>query len=267
MTTLGLWIDDSAASLRNAKFWDEIERHGFKTAALMLEGYEGGWNPKYSLSALEQAKNMAFRRDIEIVLTVWPEPAVAYLNDFEKKIGDYLDASGAAGLEFDAEGNWLPKRVRGFKNLDLAGDRLVEIFREIQQKHKVRTELTTYPYHAENSAKADIAVACNRLLPQAYSVRSRTEGAIEWDDNFGPGRMQRFTLDRALMVPGDQGLSCGLAAYDQTWPGKRGEEAMRVAYAAALKYKPLELRYWSSKWVLGHRKNGYASRFFLNLKG
>ena len=40
---------------------------------------------------------------------------------------------------------------------------------------------------------------------------------------------------------------------------------MRVAYDAALQYDPVEVRFWSSKWILGIRSNGYASRFIKSL--
>ena len=264
--SIGLWIDDSVALLRKTAYWDDLKHHGVNTVGLMLESIGDGFNPRYTLADLSLIRGFALSRDIEIVLTVWPEPNKAYLDQLDSKIGEYLDAAGAAGLEFDAEGNWIHKQVKDFPNVDKAGDRLVEIFLAIKARHDVRTELTTFTMHVENSKNADIAPHCDRLLPQAYSVRNRSEGPVAWDHQYGPKAMQKLTLDRALSVRGVQTLSCGLAAYDQVWPGKRGEDAMKAAYEAALEYSPAEIRFWSSKWVLGAKKNGYASRFLLSLK-
>ena len=268
---LGIWVDDPVKDIQTAKFWDNVKAHGLTTAALMLESSSDGFDSKYDERTLELVKGRALIRDIEIVLTVWPEPNRKYLQEFESKIGRLLSASGAAGLEFDCEGNWLKSKVSGFSSLDEAGDELVAVFSRVSNKHEVRTELTTYPYHAENSRAADVAPHCNRILPQAYSVRGRSEGEVPWDDRLGPGNMQRLTLDRALQVPGvgDYGgplVSCALAAYDQEWPGHTGEEAMSVAYDAAMKYNPMEIRFWSSKWVFGVKANGYASRFIKGIR-
>lgn len=263
---LGLWLDDPVSDIKKAPFWNELTRHGISTAAIMLEGLGNGFDPKFSIADLQKIGQLARERDIEIVLTCWPQPHKAYLEDFKKEIGPYLEAAGAAGLECDLESNWRTKQVVGFPDLDKAGDVLVDCLRDIQYKYDVRIEVTTFPGHAENTTKADVANHADRLLPQAYSVRNRTEGAIEWDGRLGPGNMQKLTLDGALSVPGEQKLSCGLAAYDQVWPGKKGEEAMQVAYEAACKYSPEEIRLWSSKWVIGIKKNGYASRWLLGLK-
>lgn len=273
---LGIWIDDPVKDVVTAEYWDTLVDHGFSTAALMLEGMGKGFDPNYDVKVLERIRGLAHTRGVEIVLTVWPEPSLQYLQEFEARIGPMLKASGAAGLEFDCEGNWLPIKVKGFANLDSAGDKLVDVFTRVCQPLDVRTEVTTYPYHTENSKTADVAPHADRLLPQAYSVRNRDSGGkpvdIKWDDTMGPGKAQKLTLDRALLVPGvgkPSGplVSCGLAAYDQSWPGKFPEDAMRAAYDAAVKYNPLEIRYWSSKWVFGVRENGYASRFIKSLRG
>lgn len=266
MTRLGMWLDDPASDIKKAPFWNELKRHGITTAAIMLEGVGNGFDPKFTIADLQKIGQLARERDIEIVLTCWPQPNKSYLDEFEAEIGKYLVACGAAGLECDLESNWTTRQVVGFPNLDKAGDYLVAILQRVSAAHDVRIEATTFTGHAENSERADVASHVHRLLPQAYSVRNRTEGEIEWDGRLGPGKMQVLTLDNALKVPGDQKLSCGLAAYDQVFPGHTGEEAMQVAYEAALKYKPEEIRLWSSKWVIGVKKNGYASRWLLGLK-
>jgi hypothetical protein len=278
--TLGIWIDDSPAKIATAAYWDRVAEHGFGVAALMLEGFEGGFDPRYSLDLLEKVHKLCCERDIEIALTTWPEPTLKYMAQLEEKIGSYLAASGAAELEIDAEGNWLPssipkdktgKPTGGFPNLDKAGDALVQTLERIQKKCDVRTALTTYPFHLENSKSADLSTMVDRVFGQAYSVRNRTNGVVAWGSRYAPGGMQRTCLERSRTIPGVGTTSgplicCGLAAYDQVWPGHTPEEAMRLAYDEACKYEPMEIRYWSSKWILGAKENNYASAFFRNLR-
>lgn len=272
----GIWIDDPVKDTLEPAFWDKMVDHGFSTGAIMLEGLGDGFDPNYKVETLQRIKALSNDRSIEIVLTTWPEPTEKYMAQFDAKIGTLLDAVAAAGLEFDCESNWHSSKVEGYKNLDKAGDVLVQLFQRVSAMHHLRTEVTTYPYHTENSKTADVAPHSDRLLPQAYSVRNRDSGGkpieVEWGTAFAPGKMQVLTLDKAKAVPGvgtTNGplISCGLAAYDQVWPGHTGEDAMRVAYEAACVYQPVEIRWWSSKWVFGKLKNGYASRYIKSLKG
>lgn len=270
MVTKGIWIDDPVKDVLKPEFWDTMVSLDLSVGAIMVERLGGGFDEIYNNETLAKIRKLARERDIELVLTVWPEPDKAWLGEFEQKMPAMLAASGAAALEFDLEGNWLKKQVRGFPNIDKAGDRFVEIFEKVVKPLDVRTEITTYPFHLENNRAADVAPHADRLLPQAYSVRSRSTGVIDWGGPYGPGAMQRLTLDRAQTVPGVGALdgpllSCGLAAYDQEWPGRTGEDAMEVAFRAAMKYVPLEIRFWSSKWVFGIKDNGYAKRFLKSL--
>ena len=56
-----------------------------------------------------------------------------------------------------------------------------------------------------------------------------------------------------------------LAAYDQKWPGKTAESAMRAAYDTALLYNPAEIRWWSFKWVFGRFATSYGRKFFKSI--
>jgi len=56
-------------------------------------------------------------------------------------------------------------------------------------------------------------------------------------------------------------VGCGLAAYDQSWPGHTPEEAMQLAWDTALSLGCKELRFWSSEWLIddiGNKGNGYS---------
>ena len=269
----GLWIDDAPREVAKPDYWAKLKDHGISVAAVMLESVSAGFDPRYTLAELGVLGNLARRADIELVLTVWPEPRPHYLAQLVEKIPPILRASGATALEFDAESNFTRKRVAGFKNLEEAAEATAQVlikFRDLA----IRSELTTFTMHSENSKSAQLADDVDRLLPQAYSVRNRKDAkgdplTIEWGGAYGPGAMQRLTLNRALEVPrkenGKPELSCGLAAYDQEWPGHTGEDAMRVAYEAALTYSPKEIRWWSSKWVVGGVAKAYASRFLRSI--
>lgn len=266
----GIWIDDPVRDVLKDEFWDKMVAHRLSTGAIMLEGLGDGFNPSYGVETLQKIKALALPRDIEIILTTWPEPSQKYMKDFEGKIEPLLFAAGAAGLEFDLEGNWLPGKVLGYPSLDKAGDAFVAMFQRVSARLDVRTECTTYPFHTENTKTADVAPHCDRLLPQAYSVSERAGKPVAWDSGYGPGKMQVLTMDRAKTVRGvgtTSGplLSCGLAAYEQRFAGHAPDEAMRVAYDAACAYEPVEVRWWSSKHVFGIMANPYASRFLKSL--
>lgn len=271
----GLWVDDAAPVILSRRFWDRYTELHLSVAAFMLESSRPGFDPRYSVDQLRMLCGFTLPRDIESVLTVWPQPSKEWLAQFEATIDRYIDASAAAAIEFDLEGNWLSKRVDGFPSLDVAGDELVQVVQRVTAKHDLRFEVTTYPFHTENSKTADVAPHADRLLPQGYSVRNRTDSKgkeikIDWGDQYGPRRMQELTLARAKQVPGvgsNTGplLSMGLAAYDQTWPGHTPQEAMATAWEVARVANAIEARWWSSKWVLGASANGYAAAFLRSL--
>ena len=266
-TRKGLWIDDPSSLVLTAHYWDEFKRHEFTTAAIMLEGVGNGFNPAYTVADLTAIRGLAFSRDCELVLTVWPEPSKHYLDQLEAEIPQFIAASGCVALEFDGEGNWTPGKVSGFASLHQASDYLGAIMDRLRKKHDIRIEFTTFAAHVENSAHADLATHADRLLPQAYSVADRATGPVSWDDRLGPGHMQQFTLDLAKQVHGVHKLCCGLAAYDQTFAGHTPAQAMQKAWDMAVSYGVADVRFWSSKHVFGIQKNVYSSAFILSLKG
>lgn len=261
MTRKGIWVDDPPSMVQTPAFWDHFPEHGLTTAGIMLESIGNGFNPMYTVADLQKIRGLAFTRNVEIVLTIWPEPNKKYLDDLEAHVSDYIVASGCSALEFDTEGNWIPGKVSGFATLHLASDYLAGIMDRLSKKHDIRIELTTFTEHTENSAKADLATHVHRLLPQAYSVADRTNGAVPWGTRYAPGNMQKLTLDRAKQVQGTHKLCCGLAAYDQQFAGHTAQEAMKLAWDTAVSYGVEEIRFWSSKWVFGIKKNGYSSQF------
>ena len=54
-----------------------------------------------------------------------------------------------------------------------------------------------FTYHTENLKNAVLAPLMDRLLPQAYSVRHRSNKTIGWNDSLGPGKHQSLAIARA----------------------------------------------------------------------
>lgn len=269
----GLWIDDAPKTVMTTDYLNRFKSLGFRTGAVMLDTIGTGFDPKWSLIDISRLGETFRAHDIELVLTVWPEPRREFVDDLRMKLPAYLKASGAAALEHDAEGNFTKTKLKGYKSLKEAAAEIDAVMNGFAKQFDIRDEVTTFTMHAENSEDAVLSDDADRVLGQGYSVRKRVGNdgepfLVPWDHKYGPGRMQRLTFDRSMQIPkknGKPAIACGLAAYDQEWPGHTGEEAMRVAYEAALLYNPKEIRWWSSKWVVGHLARPYAVRFFESL--
>lgn len=269
MPTIGIWVDDSPNVVLESEYFARLSACGIQTLAVMVEWGGGGFNPKWSVDQLKRLRDFAFNYDKEIVLTTWPEPNPSYLKAYRSMMIELCVASGASAQEVDTEGNWRTSRVSGFSSLAGASVMLVQTMREIRAELDVRCELTTFTSHTENGRAAMVAPYMDRLYPQAYSVHHRNKQTIAWDHIYGPGSMQKMTLDRTLLVKRSltMKLGVGLAAYDQKWPNHLPEEALKKAYDKACEYNPVEIRYWSSKWVVGKRANSatYTARFLQDL--
>lgn len=268
----GLWIDCSPRTVMAPGYLERFRALGFRTGAVMLESFTKGFDPSWKLTELAKLGESFRKHDCELVITVWPEPRREYIEDLRKKLPAYIVASGAAALEQDAESNFIRTHLEGFKTMREAADAIDDVVNEFQRTLDVRSEVTTFTMHEENGPRALLSADADRAIGQGYSVRNRThEGkpfAVPWDHKFGPGAMQRLTFERARLIPKTKGkpvISCGLAAYDQKWPGHTEEEAMLVAHDACTEFDPFERRWWSSKWVLGAKSQPYAVRFFESL--
>ena len=275
-TTFGAWIDSPPVEVLKPSWWAQFRELGFSTGAIMVETFREGLDERWKDDQIAHAGVLARMADVELVLTFCPEPKVSYLNEFERRAPALCEMSGAAALDSDAEGNFLKSKLEGYPSLEAAATDYVSIIRKFSRTLDIRLELDTYPFHQENSANAKLAPLCDRIYAQAYSVRKREDGTgqeilVDWDDRFGPELMAKITLDRTLQIPGVKDrtgpqLCVGAAAYDQSgWPGKTAHEAMKTALDAMLIYKPIEVRYWSTRHIFGPRANSYAVPFFRSL--
>lgn len=269
---LGLWMD-SPKDAKKEQTWSVMRDHGITSVALMVEGHNEKWNPWYDAKDIERICEFAANRGMVVGVTDWPYPNPVWLQDAFRTLRPWFDPK-AHGFpldfyESDVEGNWRPKKVRVFGNLDMAGDELVNLKKGVVAGSNARIESTTFTAHTENGRAADVAPHMDRLFAQAYAVRGRKKQngekwLIPWNHTYGPGNMVKHTLDRTLQVPGvleKVEMGCGLAAYDQKWPDHTAGEAMMKSFTAACLYGPKEIRWWSYKWLFGHVATSYGASF------
>jgi hypothetical protein len=268
---LGVWVDDQAPIVLREGWLANLAGLGFSTIAIMVQRSTSDtsvqpWEARWTTAQLTQLRKLAGPLKLEIVLTAWPLPDRAQLAQMAAAMPALLEAAGAAGLEVDTEGNWDAKRLSGFESMAEASATLVETMRNAAAGTKARLELTTYPYHPENDAKAQVAPHMDRLFPQAYSVADREGKAVPWDDRMGPGRIQPLTVHRSESIPGvasnEVGLGLGLAAYEQAFEGHTVTEALSAALEAAVVQRIPEVRYWSSRWIVGEKADPEVAKFF-----
>ena len=272
--TLGLWLDDAIELVLSDAYLRRLEELRFDELAVMVDRSDRRWKSIWTPDDLRELADAVGPLGYKLVLTTWPWPDTGTMPEMLRDMPELLEAARATAWEVDCEGNWRPKRLRGFRSLRDAADFFAPRWLEICREFGIRSEFTTYPGHNENSSRAVIADDADLLLPQGYSVRNRKKGnknvQIPYSSYLGPGRAQRWTHGRAVKVPGEETIGMGLAAYDQDgWPEIDAEGAMRAAFNASVALPGVRvLRWWSSKWVFGkfRRRNAYAARFLNTLR-
>ena len=263
---IGLWLDDSPgvalASL------DEIAELGISTVAIMLESPRPSWDPMWSLDQVARACERARGLDLEVVLTAWPSPRRAYLEAMHAWL-ERACSLGVVGVEVDLEGQWKRDDCDGTLSLPQAASLLLMRLRALAGAHDLRIEVTTHPGHQESSPSALVAPHVDRLVAQAYSIRRRPGGElVAWDDpRMGPGHHQRWAAAdaRTAIGYGHVDLSLGLALWSQSWPGHSPGDALTLAWRASLAEQPAEIRFWSSKWLVGGHATPYGRSWLRSL--
>lgn len=267
---IGIWVDDRPQLVLTDAYVAELQRLHVTVAAIMVDGnvlpdpHDPQWRPSWTESQLVEAARRLGAAGIDTVLTCWPVPDRAYIHTVCGEMGALIAASGAAGFEVDTEGLWVKANVTPpFGSLTEAGAYLAAAMR--QAAPHANLQLTTYPYHAELSTESTVAKYMDKVLPRAYSTDPGADGKpMAWDGPLGPGAMQELAVRRARGT--GVTVACGLAAYDQRFPGHTADDAMRTAFDRALALGCTEVRYWSSKWILGsqHTRTPEAARFLQN---
>lgn len=275
--TLGAWIDSPRKEVLTPSWWGRFRDHGLSSGAIMVEGAGQGLDYRWDMHDLAHAGVLARQADVELVLTYWLEPSRKYLAEFERTASALLKLSGAAAIDLDQELNWLTSKLEGFSTLDEAAVEAMRVIRGFTHSLDVRIDLTTFPFHAENSARAVLAPKVDRVYPQAYSVVHRKDGTgaplvVPWGDRLAPGVLQHVAIERAKQIPGANQpggpeVCCGLALYDQGFAGHGPMESMKVALDTVASYGVKDVRVWSTKWIWGPSANAYAAKFLMSLKG
>jgi hypothetical protein len=290
---IGLWVDDPPSHVAKPAYFDKLQAHNIDLIDIMVDTVRPGWDPKRGINArfLSRVSKLAEARNIDVALTIWPEPVRKTIDDMVKHVPALIEAAGAVELCSDTESNYHPRRTKGFRSrggrtgFDLAGDYLVDGLREIKSRFNppIIISQSTFTSHTENGRAADVAPHMDLVLNQAYGVRNRNKKnpatgkydlgwKVPWDHSYGPGRMVHTTLDRTEQIPGVlEGkieLGAGLPAYDQKWPRHSVAEAMAMSLNAATDRNVSQVRYWSSKWIVGVKSDGNkaVSRFMRSLR-
>lgn len=199
--TVGAWIDDPIHDVKKPEFADHLVRMHVQRAALMINKSntltsQVPWSLRWDRDELKEVSELFHSRGIECIATCWPRPSKSMIDAMIKDMAWILPLLQSSTFEVDTEGNWRKKFLSGFSSMEEASQYLASEMRKLVGPLG-ELELTTYTYHVENSKNAVLAPFMDRLLPQAYSVRHRQNGTVEWNDSLGPGRHQTLAVNRA----------------------------------------------------------------------
>lgn len=207
---IGAWIDDPISVLKKPVYTSRLASMGINAGALMINRSntrksDAPWVLRWrNLDDLKRVADNFETRGIERIATTWPRPSKAMIDRMCEDMTRIMALIGAVAFEVDTEGNWKPKHLAGFRTMSEAAHYLAAAMRraivDAGLEAVARTELTTYTYHTENSAKAVLAPLLDFLLPQGYAVRHREHDVIEWDDSLGPRRHPKLAIARARLA-------------------------------------------------------------------
>jgi len=198
---VGAWIDDPVHDVKKPEFADHLVRMQVSRAALMInksntQSSQVPWALRWDSDDLKAVADLFHSRGIECVATCWPRPSKSQIDAMCADMAWILPLIGSTTFEVDTEGNWNSKFLSGFKNMQEASEYLAQEMRKLVGDDG-HLELTTFTYHVENSSSAKLAPLMDLLLPQAYSVRHRSNGTVGWNDSLGPGKHQTLAVNRA----------------------------------------------------------------------
>lgn len=230
----GVWVDVSPDTVFT-KDVVEFLRGNFDVLAFMIEGLD----EKFRWSTADASVAKLTFPTHERICTFWPSQYGDGLAVESYKAAKIAFEMGCSALELDLEMNWHGRNM----------DDVNTVAEAVATAH-LDLDVTTVPYHKQNSVEADFAV--RRQAVQAYTTASRRNTA-----GLRPHELPKIAHERALKT-GAQQVCIGLAAWDQTKFEEGPRAAMTTAYKTALSCRPTEIRHWSLKHIL---RNQYARDF------
>lgn len=239
----GLWWDDGRSwTLENwPRLCAELKSIGIDHIVVNTNGHknaiaglaDGRWTAEH-LGRLARAKNAP-----RVHAMVWAAPTKAFHASFARFCGE-LHQAGIGTVELDIERDAWGTALVGFASREEAARALVQTAIEAG----LRIGVTMIPERVYAGFERADYIAVQSYSRYHDGLENHAPGGA-----YGPGNMQRrgATAAKRAGLP----LVQGLAAYDQTWAGKPFGPEMRAAYDAARSTSRV-IRWWSSKWVIGH---------------
>lgn len=255
----GLYVDDAPRLATTADFVERIIDIGYDHVCVMVDGPGNALhNVRWTLEQLETFRELLLAshapRDVESVLTLWGEPTRTFVEQVRVRLPGMLRALGTLRVELDLEGGWSAKALQGFARLDDAATALIDVIRGAGAK------LEVVSWRARLRAIAAFLPHIERLTLMIYPRRHRSakEGGLIGSNHptLGPRTMveRELRLVRTRILPAQLELAAALPAWDQSWPSLTPAQAMRLERAQALDEGVKVIRSWSSKWLVGARR-------------
>ena len=260
--SFGLWIDDHPRKCLEEGYIHRLRFLPVDHVSVMAEDARGGFRLKWTHEQMQEFSSSLVRYNIKPIFCCWPEPTKTYIEHLDKELPRVLESLKTDTVEVDVEFNWKRHKVRGYRSLKEAGEELMKVLR----KHCGEVEATTFAMHAEAGRRSTVAIHCDRLLLQSYSVRKGvSKRLIPWGHRYAPGVRQEKDIARVKKA-GFENIGVGLAAWQQKGFGVSPFEAMEEALIACFDADIYLIRYWSSKWIVGHRSTSYSPELVMLMK-
>jgi len=259
-----LWVDDPIKVVLKDNYIKQLRDLDFSTISIMSNYSVRPYSLIWDIKNIEKLVNNCIKNDIETSVTLWVKPNINRIDNLINNYIKQLYETGISAIEFDLEHLWKEKHLYGYNNLGQAARDLnwkLEEAREVY--HDIRIDVTTHPWHKEATEDCSMTLFADRLYLQAYGLSEIRGKTTPWEK--GPGYMQHFAINKADWLPEHVKLCLGLPTWNQVWRQHTPYEALKKAYDTCLHNNIPIVRYWSSKFVVGVRKNDYAYNFFKDL--
>jgi hypothetical protein len=247
----GIYVDDPPELVLRDGYLETLRSIGFDHIVLCVHDARGTW--EWTPLESRMAHDTCERLELGVSLMTWPPKRPRGIEEHVS----ILKRLSPRRWEVDLEGNWLG----AITQRKIAGAALIEAADQLG----VPLDITSHAGHGEliegGPDVHDLLMEDSCVWGQAYCL----SGLVAGHPAFGlPTAIER-TIDRFRALKGAFQRGIILAAWDQShWPASSPNQAMKEAFAKALEYTQ-NIRWWSSKFVLGVRKNLYSWRVIRKL--